>query len=714
MSASWVKDEHKVAQILVTKYYTEPVAEYEGWKLVTKTHRVGVYKKGDQYIVISKGTTLTDPKDIFDDARIGGFMGGEITIDKETETLTRALIAKGVKKKDILQAGHSLGGRAALVVAKELGTKAVAFNPAAPWIKPLTQGPGPENATTYHIVGDLISSHVSPTASEVIRVDQGYNPFQTVDAHKMANFTPQAKVYGFSSADQEDAHLYSNLAIVSASLVDYKSMQNILRTTNKITLSPIPGSKRFKKPHDRLSLLNTPYGILYTMGKAYTADSNIRIIQQELGFKQTGLGLKNKVFEAGKLFNLGVDISENLLSIGTNLRDFRLINVTGDTIKLDALLKDFNETAHDIMGGKLKESEVLFSSSKPLSATELLDAADLQMIGIEDEAITKIQYSATVDEPAKYLDNVADTINDHPSNLTKIHAERLEWVHNPAYESKAGKWKSNPIYEPKSISAERTTGKWKNNPIYESKWKSNPIYEPKSLSSIKAASRTSLKTGKSILVTTIRSYGKLAVEVGAKVFSKIIPVLAAADLGYTTYLLVKGIAKNDYSEVVEHVTGVSLDTWKENVQLVKKGPVEYWRGFFEGIRPSCERCPPGGPLTWNGISCVYNPCEKRNGVWGVYDFRTQTCSYQQLAQPINPLAIDLTKPGDTKAPVMQNSTVTENTAQEQQAAMTDFKAKAAEYDKWTLYQPGETEITLGTKRAYRAAYDWSNICPKNV
>lgn len=70
----------------------------------------------------------------------------------------------------IIFAGYSLGGTAAFCLAKAIpNSRCVCFNPgnldlliigAAP-TNPIITGPGTARATVYHIVGDIISSHMS-------------------------------------------------------------------------------------------------------------------------------------------------------------------------------------------------------------------------------------------------------------------------------------------------------------------------------------------------------------------------------------------------------------------------------------------------------------------------------------------------------------------------------------------------------------------------
>lgn len=83
----------------------------------------------------------------------------------------------------ILFTGHSLGGTAAFCLSMAFpNSRCVVFNPGAAPTNPVYSGPGPERATVYHVVGDIISSHMSEKAASVYRVKLNV-PFGSVTAH---------------------------------------------------------------------------------------------------------------------------------------------------------------------------------------------------------------------------------------------------------------------------------------------------------------------------------------------------------------------------------------------------------------------------------------------------------------------------------------------------------------------------------------------------
>jgi len=110
----------------------------------------------------------------------------------------------------IIFAGHSLGGTGAFCLAMAFPeSTCVCFNPgfynliigAAP-SNPIYTGPGPLRATVYHIVGDIISSHISERACLLYRVKIDV-PFGSKMAHESENFF-SSKSYTYITATVED------------------------------------------------------------------------------------------------------------------------------------------------------------------------------------------------------------------------------------------------------------------------------------------------------------------------------------------------------------------------------------------------------------------------------------------------------------------------------------------------------------------------------
>jgi len=720
--ALWIRPPDRIPFTLVENYYTSPLNYYEGWSLITKTKRVGLYRNGNQYIVVCKGTTPTNAEDLLDDARIGLLLSGELSLEHEVRKIVKRI---PVTAEKVTVTGHSLGGRVALSVAKDYNYQAVVFNPAAPFTSPLDKGPGPKNAVSYHINGDLISSNVDPDAAEVIRIDQGYTPFDMLKAHSMATFDSNVPTYGFKSVDQEDVYIASALVLAIWATNDQESFQKTRAILTKISTTPIPKSLRdLEKKNDSQTLM-VGENFVHFIGRLDSLDSDVRIVQSALGHKVTGfLPQKAKTITAiGKMVNLTEDIGANMIRIADHIRNLRLIPAGINYQILQGQVDELNHIYKELRGSPSnhKVSDVLLesrsrasvvstdttyftprssqvdtpyftprssqvdtlrrSSVSSLSPSEIYEKADLQMIGIEDEHLAKLEFSPKTPDPEKYLLEVSEKKSfGSTQSLNELHNTNL---------SKLSKQGPRPVFEFNPFSKAKNTIKT----VYKD------TFTGLKTSGTKSVAKSLFEKVAKIASKTVTTAGRAV----AKTLQVLVPVLAAADLAYTTYLLVKGIYTGNYNEIVEWVTGTDLETWKENVELVKKGPTEYWRPYMESIRPSCERCPPGGPLMWDGTTCVPNKCGKVNGVWGVFNKQLGTCNYG-----VRPRIADLAHPGWD---IPTQGRPDANQSAEQQQAMNDFKAKETEYRKYTETN-GWWDITAGTKASYKQSYAWDNLCPK--
>lgn len=100
-------------------------------------------------------------------------------------------------------AGHSLGGTAAFCLAgKYTHARAICFNMGAAPSNPIYNGPG-GRATVYHIVGDIISSHISSQAAMVIRVAIQGIAFGSLASHSASTIF-NTQPWKIVSAQEED------------------------------------------------------------------------------------------------------------------------------------------------------------------------------------------------------------------------------------------------------------------------------------------------------------------------------------------------------------------------------------------------------------------------------------------------------------------------------------------------------------------------------
>lgn len=146
-------------------------------------------------------------------------------------------------------AGHSLGGTAAMCMTmKTLNSRGVSFNGGATPTNPITTGPGSARFTHYHIVGDLISTHMTNSAARVIRVKIPGNEFGSLNPHNSGNLLKGGTIF---SSDQEDVEYvkwgsFGNLAYhIVKHLLAVTSFHTKLQTERVVDNSPIPDSTRW-------------------------------------------------------------------------------------------------------------------------------------------------------------------------------------------------------------------------------------------------------------------------------------------------------------------------------------------------------------------------------------------------------------------------------------------------------------------------------------
>lgn len=661
--AVWIKEDDRVPYTLVENFYTEPLQNYQGWSLVNGSRRVGVYRKDNEYIVVCKGTTPTNPLDIFDDARIGHLLSGSQSIDQEVRQVVSRIPVSG----HIRITGHSLGGRAALTIAYERKLEAVVFNPAAPFLNPISKGPGPAKATAYHISGDLISSSISPEAAEVIRVDQGYTPFQVLDAHSLKTFKNDVPTFGFHSIDQEDVYIYSTLALALWSYGDFESFKRARKVYGRIASYPLPGSSRSKSNGPDAALMQYGDNFMYFISRTDAYDTNVRILQSTFKLKETGFlpkGLKYLTTSV-RFASAAEDLYVDLTKLAKSVSGLQFVSIYNDYQTVQAGVDELSR----ISGHKLKASDILYTKNENvLFGEELYESIELQKLGLDDEVISKILFSPKSPEPREFLIESARALPRLSAELSQLQHGRLNTI--------------------------RAKEIFKHNPFSKTNLKAivrgGVITEETIRLTVKGAT---------VAKTFLLRLAGIAGRVTATVFETLVPILAAADLAYTVFLLGKGLYEGDISELVEYTTGLDKETLQKDIDLIKKGPIEYWRPFFEEIKPSCERCPPGSALYWNGVTCARNPCGTKNGRWGIYNKETNDCDYSGPETYLSDDYWDI--------PVVD----LDGGLKEQDEAVKKFKDGEAEYKKYTE-SAGWWDVTAPLKDVYKRAYAWEGECPK--
>lgn len=208
-NVGWQKDlngYHFVSDPRVARQSTSPLFPHARFGPASvdrlATVRVGVWRKVNrcgvmEYVVGFRGTGIGKQgmfADLGDDLILAGIRAAptqcDLNIVQEGRIILDILIKeRAITPSQIVLAGYSLGGSAALCLASQTpGVRALSFFGGAPPTFPFKTGPGPDRATHYHVVGDLVSSHMDPSAAKVVRVDKGFTDFSLIAPHLSGRF----------------------------------------------------------------------------------------------------------------------------------------------------------------------------------------------------------------------------------------------------------------------------------------------------------------------------------------------------------------------------------------------------------------------------------------------------------------------------------------------------------------------------------------------
>lgn len=216
--AFWIQPQHRTPFCLAISLYSVPSIYKDGYRLIEKTVRVCAWlNDGTGEIFIGcRGTSSEGEffiEDVSDDVilalleRISGGIAHP-GLPGEAAFTVEKLRGQGYSLDKMMIGGHSLGGYSAFKVAKQYAIKACSFNGAGCLLNTLTDGPGPSLATHYHIYGDLVSTHVSVNAANIVRVKK-YNEWQSgFVEHAWQRFLQADPIIGFVSADEEQNWMY--------------------------------------------------------------------------------------------------------------------------------------------------------------------------------------------------------------------------------------------------------------------------------------------------------------------------------------------------------------------------------------------------------------------------------------------------------------------------------------------------------------------------
>lgn len=232
---NFIQPEHRLPLQLGLSLYETPIEELAGFQLIYKSYRIGIWKRGQLVVIGCKGTTVTHKKDVVDDLKLATSNDRcSLSLVHEVEQVLHM-----VQESKIIFVGHSLGGAAAMCLATKVPNSiAIVYNAAAPPTNPVLSGPGPQRAIHYHVMGDIISSHMSPNAATIVRVHIPGPMWNSTFPHATERLN--APQWQYVSVDQEQESWNRN----GATIMKIFGIWNYLAAKQFVCSHPIPGSTK--------------------------------------------------------------------------------------------------------------------------------------------------------------------------------------------------------------------------------------------------------------------------------------------------------------------------------------------------------------------------------------------------------------------------------------------------------------------------------------
>jgi len=264
--APWVRPEDRIPLLLALSLYDKPRQNLSNFRLIeSRGARVSAWMNPEGVLIIAtRGTTPFSAdgfKDLSDDVKITGSDYCNLSLVETAEQLVKKYSPVA---NSIIFVGHSLGGTSAMCLTGKYATfaipvRGIGFNSGAAPTNPILSGPGPQRFRQYHIVGDLISSHMGPQAAEVIRIKKSKASFGGAWAHSTPRLLTADGDWAFATADEEDQlfnEWASTYSIGKEVLIPGGALLKMIRilTTGRIAeKNPIPGSARFNTSNARFN-----------------------------------------------------------------------------------------------------------------------------------------------------------------------------------------------------------------------------------------------------------------------------------------------------------------------------------------------------------------------------------------------------------------------------------------------------------------------------
>lgn len=258
--ADFILPQDKIPLLLALSLYGTPRDQLGDFVLVPNTYKtrfaVWFNQKTGEAIVGLRGTSVNANKgweDVQDDSIIAyGANYCDLSIVNQVQEV---LLQLAGKISSVVFVGHSLGGTAAFCLTSQIqNSRGIGLNSGAAPTNPILSGPG-NRFTHYHIFGDLISSHMSPEAANVIIIKKsdGYSLMGSSYAHSSARILASDGSWRYATATEED-EVYQKWGIqyppnsyITSVWTRLLQFLYYLKKKNIVNQNPIPGSERWNK-----------------------------------------------------------------------------------------------------------------------------------------------------------------------------------------------------------------------------------------------------------------------------------------------------------------------------------------------------------------------------------------------------------------------------------------------------------------------------------
>ena len=254
MVDNWVRERDKVPLLLALSLYGKPRASLDNYILIPGSYTVRSAIWFDQKTGIAiVGCRGTSPfgqfgrNDLKDDHIIAvGQDYCDLSLVREVSENMSLLEQQTTL---VIFVGHSLGGTTAFCLTlKYTDSIGIGLNAGAAPTNPILAGPG-KRFTHYHVFGDLISTHMSPLAADIVRVRKNGVGFGDMAAHSSDTILI-GKPWKLCTANEEDKAYYKWGTTFTGSYINHASYVfakylAYLKIKHIVEKSPIPGSSRF-------------------------------------------------------------------------------------------------------------------------------------------------------------------------------------------------------------------------------------------------------------------------------------------------------------------------------------------------------------------------------------------------------------------------------------------------------------------------------------